>query len=351
MWQHGILMKVNEIGIKGELAQYIQEFLTERRIAVRIKNAQSQQYHMPTEVPQGSVMSPILFDIMMDDIFSQCPAEIQYSIYADDGAMWLRCTKIEEGLEIMQKAVDSVGDWSKRWGLKISGDKTKCVIFTKKRVKQPRQIHIGLEKIEFVKSVKFLGTYLDRGLTWIEHISILKEKCQSRLRLLKYISGYRWGSSADKLLVLYKSLILSKLDYGSFLYGTAAESHLIKIDRIQYAAARMITGALKPTPTKFLEVEVNLMPLRLRRSYLGMKYISKVVHIKDHPTGQEYIDHYNFQFYKLRPHSLPFYGRMLEESKGLNIDFTEIKVLRMEDYLGIGIDNCLMSLKSIEKMK
>ncbi len=65
--------------------------------------------------------------------------------------------------------------------------------------------------------------------------------------------------------MLYKSLILSKIDYGSTLYQSASQTHLKKLDIIQNAAMRIATGAYRSTNTRALEVECVVTPLSYRR--------------------------------------------------------------------------------------
>ena len=79
---------------------------------------------------------------------------------------------------------------------------------------------------------------------------------------------------------MYNALIVSKLNYAGFLYDTAAESHLKALNRIQYAAARILLGALWCTPVAGLEAEANLVPLRYQRRESMMKYASRVITIK-----------------------------------------------------------------------
>ena len=61
-------------------------------------------------VPQGSVISCPLFIIMINDIFSKLESNIQFSIYADDGILWLACEDMEKGIKEMQYALNSVMD-------------------------------------------------------------------------------------------------------------------------------------------------------------------------------------------------------------------------------------------------
>ena len=66
----------------------------------------------------------------------------------------------------------------------------------------------------------------------------------------------------------------------------AAETHLKKLDKIQYAAIRIIIGALKCTPTLKLGIEKNLMPLSHRTQKSLAQYVNRISSIPDHPTRQ-----------------------------------------------------------------
>jgi hypothetical protein len=195
------------LGLRGRLPQYVESFLSNRKIAVRINTTLSKRYAVHVGVPQGSVISPVLFTIMINDLFSGIPKDIKYSIYADDGALWVNCTKLNEGITLMQQAVDKVILWSQTWGLQLAVAKTKAIIFTKKKVKEPAPIKIGQESIEYVNEIKFLGMTLDRRLTWNKYIFLLKERCQGGLRFMSFVAGRRYGSNFKTLIKIYKSLI------------------------------------------------------------------------------------------------------------------------------------------------
>ena len=65
------------------------------------------------------------------------------------------------------------------------------------------------------------------------------------------------------------------IDFGSLFYGSATKTRLSKIDKLQYKALRIVTGACKSTPVQALLVECGEFPLELRRSYLSKKFIIK----------------------------------------------------------------------------
>ena len=83
-----------------------------------------------------------------------------------------------------------------------------------------------------------LGVIFDNKLTFLPHIHYLKEKCVKALNLLRVVAHTSWGAEQQTLLHLYRSLVRSKLDYGSIIYGSTRESYLGMLDPIQNHALR-----------------------------------------------------------------------------------------------------------------
>ena len=185
--------------------------------------------------------------------------------------------------------------WSHKWGLCIDPVKTKALIITNKHANNPPPLSLGDSPLNYVQSCKFLGLVFDSRLTWRIQIENLKHRCRKDLRLMRIVAGHPWGADLTTLRRLYCSLVRPKIDYGSFLYGTAAISNLVQIDRIQYEASRTILGALRCTSTYKLEAEANLMSLRVRRNQLLMQYACRVTTIPEHPVSELIETHTNLQ--------------------------------------------------------
>jgi len=124
-----------------------------------------------------------------------------------------------------------------------------------------RPLTLNSIQIKYAATYKFLGMIFDKKLTWKPHIQKLHARTQNDLRLLQIIAHCKWGADYISLRRIYLSLLRPKIEYGDFLYATAAPTNLKILIRIQYAAARTIIGALKSTPVNTLEAEANLMPL------------------------------------------------------------------------------------------
>ena len=160
---------------------------------------------------------------------------------------------------------------------KFSPTKTNSVHFTKKRnaVLQPNLCLNG-QKIPVLTESKFLLVIFDNKLSFIPNIEYLKAKCQKALNLLRVVANMEWGGDREVLLKLYRSLVRSKLDCCSIVYGAACKSYLLKSDPIANQGLRLSLGAFRTSPSVSLNAEAQELPLHLRRQKLGMQYALRI---------------------------------------------------------------------------
>ena len=330
VWHHGLLSKIHNLKLTGHLPKFIQNFISLRKINARIGSTMSSSSPLFSGVPQGSVLSPTLFNIFINDIFSNIPAEVNSSLYADDGAIWITDSSLILACNKIQLALNSIEEWSSKWGLTFNvSDKTKAIIFTNKRNTDYPTLYLHNTPIPYKKSIKFLGLIFDHHLTWNEHISNLQNRCKKDIQLLSLISYHNFGADFTTLRKLYTSLIIPKLDYAGFVFDMAAETHLKKLDRIQFAAIRVIVGAIRCTPTIKLGIESNLMPLSYRRQKSLVQYVYRIATIPNHPTRQILI-HYTPKFELLNNrYILSSISRAYELYKQLNISIHSIPTIQM----------------------
>lgn len=112
------------MGVRGKVFKWIKDFLFGRKIQVRVRSDLSSQYAVENGTPQGSVISLLLFTIMINDVFSKVPKDIGRSLFADDGALWKRGRNIARVTGKVQGAIDEVVEWGWDWGCRFSVEKT-----------------------------------------------------------------------------------------------------------------------------------------------------------------------------------------------------------------------------------
>ena len=155
-----------------------------------------------------------------------------------------------------------------------------CTFVKKKRgcICNP-DLHLNHTPIKFVEKKKFLGLIWDSKLKFKEHVNYLRKKCFKALNIIKILSHKDWGADTNVLLQLYKSLVQSKLDYGSIIYNTALLANETLADSLEVVhnqGLRLCLGAFKSSPKTSLNVEANTYPLRFRREKLSLQYAIKI---------------------------------------------------------------------------
>ena len=126
-------------------------------------------------------------------------------------------------------------------------------------------------KFLWLKRRNFLELYLITNF-----LLSLTLKCLKALNLLKVLSNTNWGSDSSTLLKLYRSLIRSKLDYGSIVYGSARKSYLQMLDTIHHQGLHLALGAFRTSPVDSLYAEAGEPSLHLRRKKLSLQYASRI---------------------------------------------------------------------------
>ena len=121
-------------------------------------------------------------------------------------------------------------------------------------------------------------------LTWNDYIRYVITRCSKRINLLRALTGTDWGANKKTLIMLYRSLIRSIIDYGSIAYDSASESSKRLLDQIQSKALCICCGAMIMTPVAALQVECGEVPLGLRRRELQLQYAVKLRANPDNPT-------------------------------------------------------------------
>ena len=348
VWRHLLLNILFKLGLEGNLPNFIKNFLSNFKIKVRIGDILSQSFILENGLPQGSVLSCILFSLIINSIFYDI-YNITKSLFCDDGLFWATGATLEEAMSRIQIALDAIGEWCSFHGPKISVVKTHFNIFTKKTKDMDRIPFLTLNgaPLKRLQKVKYLGVIFDQGLTWGPHIENLANQCKQPMQMMRRVSKQNWGGDRVTLKMMYVALVRSRIDYACFLYSNAANNHLVKLNRIQYEAIRIITGNHRFTILENLEAEANIMPLSLRRKLLALNYFGKVYRLPTHPVKILYEEFYHFQFYDIRPHTLPIIGRARALANNLNLPLESIETINPVDlYTPVDINVKLNLLKN-----
>ena len=184
----------------------------------------SEENPLSCGVPQGSILSPLLFILYINDL-SDYLLDSSVSLYADDTALY---TTAESQVEIMlnfRVELSIVSEWLKANRLSLNADKTKYMVFGSKNLlttKPDLNLTVGDKSIERVSSTKYLGVILAEHLSFDEHVSFVHKKASKKLGISYKSKDYLDRSTK---ILLYKSLIVPHIDYCDLVYMNTTEKN------------------------------------------------------------------------------------------------------------------------------
>ena len=253
------------------------------------------------------------------------------SLYVDDFCMCYRSTSMRTIERHLQQCINRIEDWALKNGFKFSRSKTQCVHFCQlRKIHHDPELYLYGSLIPVVDDFKFLGLIFDRKLSFIPHIKYLKAKCLKALNLLKVLSHTNWGADRTVLLQLYRSLIRSKLDYGSIVHGSARKSYLMMLDTVHHQGLRLALGAFRTSPVESLYVEAEEPSLYLRREKLALQYAIRLAANPPNPTFKvtfpPYISQDIIDLYDNKPNAIRSFGlRIAQLLTSANINKEQIE--------------------------
>lgn len=251
VWHDGIIHKMLVEKYPPYLIKIIQSFLTDRQSFVAINESRSDNYLIPAGVPQGSPLSPHLFNLYINDI--PIPRKCKGALFADDFALYtsihnnsgdpnmpLLCEKLEDGLS-------TVKNYFENWKLKLNGSKTEAILFSKSqkihRIKNNFLLNFEGNSIEWADTVRYLGGFLDSKLTFKNHVDTVITKAKKAVSILYcFLKKFSHVKKHIKIL-MYKLYIRPIFTYAAPMLANCAKTHLNKLQIFQNKCLRMVLSA------------------------------------------------------------------------------------------------------------
>ena len=141
------------------------------------------------DVPQGGVLSPTLFLILIRGILHRMPQNIQVAIYADDLAYWCSEEYITTSNYSLQQALQVTESWAQSWLVKVNEKKTNFTIFSLSNQQQRVHLKVNGQTLHQEDTPTYLGVTLDRRLTWKKKQPQKNQaRAKNRLVLMKKLS-------------------------------------------------------------------------------------------------------------------------------------------------------------------
>ncbi|XP_047491583.1 uncharacterized protein LOC125040863 [Penaeus chinensis] len=292
-------------------------FLKNRTYQIVIGNKKSIEENIVRGLPQGSPLSPLLFNIMTTDL--NLTDELKKVTYADDITIIAINNNLAEAKNKLELGLKQIIEWANKWELTINLTKSKLMCFTKNRIREIPMIQIDNKALNFTTNHTILGLEFDAPkLTWKKHMNNLKINCSNRTNLMKKISSTTWGSNRENMIKFYDIYIKPKIEYGISIIGTANNTEMKKLEIIQNNALRIATGCLKTTPILALFTLTNKMPFKYKQKEMECMQVIKILE-KQENNQMKRIVTANIEKYNPEKDKRGLVHRVIETCKELQI--------------------------------
>ena len=264
VWHEGIIFKLKQNGISDDLLNIVSDFLRNRKQRVTLNGQSSSWTNVNAEVPQGSILGPLLFLVYINDLSDGLSSNPK--LFADDTSLFSLVHDINTSAIELNKDLKRINDWAFQWKVTFNPDRSKQaqeIIFSRKLKKATRPPFLfNNNNVSRVNSEKDLGVVLDVKSTFEEHLKNVFNKTNKMIGLLRKLSNLLPG---QVLVTIYKAFVRPHLDYGDVFYDKAFNNSFhAKIESIQYNACLAITRAIRGTSREKMYQELVLESLQLR---------------------------------------------------------------------------------------
>ena len=317
VWHAGVLYKLHKLGVPYYLIRIIGSFLHMRTFTVKIDDTHSEICKIECGVPQGGVLSPTLFQVYINDIPMSAVTGERVILFADDIAFIKRYKYKKSGKKIShanskaqietQLYLGKLESWMNTWRLSLAPKKCCQITFSRAQNKEEDILNITLygEKIKSDPNPKFLGVVFDRKLNFESNVEAIKKKTGDRLNLLKILSYDRtWRLNTPTLVAMYKSLVLSVLDYAAITVGACSQRVKNDYEVIQNNALRIILkiSLLDKVRCEDLRIKAGVKSISERHKKLMRDYYERAL-ITNNPLISDLFEKY--KEFKMRNHISP----------------------------------------------
>ena len=265
--------------------RWVANYLSGRQAHVHYNGKTSHTRIIPNGVPQGSVLSPTLFNLYMHDLPSP-PPNVQIASYADDVTITSTHHKAAVCSTQVQPYINTLEDWLTTNRLKVAPSKSTSTLLTNDTHEHKHKPTVTLNNtlIPHTDNTKILGVTYNTSMTFTLHITNITNKCTGRLNALRALTGTDFGQHKETTTLIYKQYIRSVLDYASPAWApSASQTAHKKLQTIQNSALRIITGCTQTTPIEHLHAETKVLKLHEHLDMRGTQFLATAVHNPNHP--------------------------------------------------------------------
>ena len=262
VWHNGLLYKLGQLGISHSALSWLQDYLTNRTLSVKVGQSRSPDYQLSAGVPQGSHLGPVLFLAYINDLPTvvTSPADL----YADDALLH----DTVEQTNALQRNINAAVTWATTWRGGFSAAKTILLHIGNRNRSGDHTLNISGQPLQADTHHKHLGLIFSDSLSWSYHLDKLIISSRRKAGLLRYMTPNMSASVSSKL---YLTWVRPTMEYACPVWhASISKEDSLTLERIQASVARRILQADWSTPKELLFQSLDWPALWWRRSVLSV---------------------------------------------------------------------------------
>ncbi len=288
IWHQGLLHKLRAAGVSGPAYQWLVSFLAARHQTTVVDGCRSTPLPLHAGVPQGAILSPLLFSVYMNDIPSP---DLTTNLFADDTSVYIVETSAQQLNGRLQTSVDVLCCWFKKWLLCVNSTKTAAMVIRSQRMPAVTlNIKVDSASIPQVSSHRHLGLVLNESLSWSNHVDQITLRASQRIGMLRRL---KHRSSSLVVRELYLRTILPMMEYASIVWSGMSTADAKRLERCNRAAGRVIAGICPAdnVPSTIILARAGLDNLMARRNVAQAKFTLRLLQGKQPPHLLDAVRH------------------------------------------------------------
>ena len=218
VFRAGLLSVMSKLGVSGRMWKWVAAFLRKREARERVGSKTSGFRDYTNGLPQGSCLSPILYNIFMSDLTSRLKLSegVEVCIYADDVRVSAVDTDAKAAGQAVSEVLQQVDEWAQKMRVVFDTDSSKCgyMIFSRGKCESV-QVSFGDKQLTRIKGPhRYLGIWMEENMSFRYHISKVRAKAWAALQSIRPLVKH--GLGFDIMRTLYLTCVRAVLEYAQY---------------------------------------------------------------------------------------------------------------------------------------